>query len=96
MSPRVNAVKEASYQRQRDSSVKSRIKKLVLRCPSLKRAVEIEFRVSGSWLAPKYEVIYCPAMRDGNESCNRQCAARLFGVSSGLIGESLLLPGLSR
>ncbi len=76
--------------------MKSRIKKLILRCPSLNRAVEVEYRVSGSLLAPRYEVTYCPAMRDSLQSCNRQCAARLFGVSTGLIGDSVLLPGLVR
>lgn len=75
--------------------MKSRIKKLVLRCPDLKRAVEVEYRVSGSWLAPRYEVTYCPAMRDSIRSCNRQCAARLFGVSTAF-GESIMLPGVGR
>lgn len=76
--------------------MKSRIKKLVLRCPNLNRAVEVEYRVSGSWLAPKYEVTDCPALGDGNQSCNRQCAARLFGVNTGFVGEAVMLPGLGR
>ena len=76
--------------------VKNRIKKLVLRCPNLNRAVEVEYRVSGSWLAPRYEVTDCPAMRDSIHSCNRQCAARLFGVNTGSIGEAIVLPGLGR
>ena len=76
--------------------MKSRIKKLVLRCPSLNRAVEVEYRISGSLLAPRYEVTECPAMHDSIQSCNRQCAARLFGVSTGMIGGAVMLPGLGR
>lgn len=76
--------------------MKSRIKKLVLRCPNLNRAVEVEYRVSGSWLAPRYQVTDCPAMHDSIQSCNRQCAARLFGVRTGLLGESIMLPGFGR
>ena len=70
-----------------------KLKKQVLVCPSKGRAVEVKFAVSGSWLAPRYDIFDCPAMFDNSQSCDLQCLPLLSGGHSVALGTALTLPG---
>ena len=50
-----------------------KIRKQIVRCPDRGRDVEVSYEVSGKMFARKYEIIDCPAIRDGAQSCNRLC-----------------------
>lgn len=59
------------------------LKTRTLHCTTRARRVEVTYAVHGSWLSPRYEVVSCPAMHDGETSCNRQCKA-LLDLSPGV------------
>jgi hypothetical protein len=54
----------------------SKFKMQVIECPIRKRAIET-YTNSGNWFSPKYDIVACPAMYEGNLSCNRQCKSLL-------------------
>ncbi len=60
------------------------LRKQVIICPDRKREVEVKYTVSGNWFAPRYDVIACPAMYDGEEGCQRKCQDLLVGSTSHL------------
>ena len=49
----------------------------VIVCPERKREVEVTYTVSGSWFAPDFNIVACPAMYDGEVGCERQCRSLL-------------------
>ena len=59
-----------------------KFKQQVIICPDRKREVEVTYTVSGSWFAPEYNIVACPAMYDSGSGCNRQCQSLLALPSS--------------
>jgi hypothetical protein len=57
-------------------------RKQVIICPDRKREVEVTYTVSGNWFAPRYDVVACPAMYDGEVGCRRKCKDLLAGSTS--------------
>jgi hypothetical protein len=50
-----------------------KFRKQVIICPDRRREVEVTYTVSGNWFAPRYDVVACPAMYDGEQGCGRIC-----------------------
>ena len=59
-----------------------KFKQQVIICPDRKREVEVTYTVSGSWFAPEYNIVACPAMYDSVSGCYRQCQSLLDIPSS--------------
>lgn len=59
-----------------------KLKYQVIICPDRKREVEISYKVSGSWLAPTYNIVDCPAMYDSGTGCVRRCSSLLAGAAN--------------
>jgi hypothetical protein len=59
-----------------------KFRKQVIICPSRRREVEVTYTVSGSWYAPDYNVVACPAMYDTGVCCDRRCHSLLARPSS--------------
>ncbi len=58
------------------------LRKQIIICPDRKREVEVTYTVSGNWFAPRYDVVACPAMYDGEVGCQRKCKDLLAGSTS--------------
>ena len=58
--------------------MKPKLRKKVIHCPVKDREAEVTYRISGTWLDREYDIVSCPAMRDGS-GCDRQCQ-HLLGV----------------
>ncbi len=59
-----------------------KFKQQVIICPDRKREVEVTYTVSGSWFAPEYNIVACPAMYDSDSGCNKHCQSLLARSSS--------------
>ena len=53
------------------------IKTRVIECPLRKREVEVKYSVIGNWFNREVVVLSCPAINDGDRSCDRQCKSHL-------------------
>lgn len=65
----------------------SKIRKQIIKCPSRNREVEVTYAVSGSWYAPEYDIVACPAMYESSQSCNRKCQSQLAHSPKYLISD---------
>ena len=54
------------------------IKTRVIKCPHHKREVEVKYSVIGNWFNREVDVLSCPSINDGDESCDRQCKSLLW------------------